>query len=166
MKSSRVFACIVFLAAISGCGPIRPGGGDVLMTANDCSTGSGKCEVYLSVTEPCMTAGNIKADQPTLVLAGKPNRTLVWHLPKDYAFCKGSNDIVMFKTVELDFQFTDPAYTNDAAGGDDPQGGNCKDKFRWKDKNDPHTKNKEYSYYLWFTGPQGRCNFDPFIRNG
>lgn len=167
MKPSTALPVVLLLGVLAGCGAIRPmGGGGVVVLANDCNTGSGKCEVNVTVTEPCMTSGNIKVDYPTLALAGKPNRTIVWHLPKDYAFCRNTNDIAMFKTVDLDFQFTDPAYTNDAGGADDPVPGNCKEKFRWKDKNEPKTANKEYSYYLWFTGPQGRCYFDPFIRNG
>ena len=170
MKRWIAVACVLVTIGISGCGgQVRPpsaGGGGIVILANDCNTGNGKCEVSVSVTEPCMTPGNIKVDPSTLMLAGKPDRTLVWNLPANYSFCRSTNDLVMFKYGDLDFQFTSPQYTNDPSGADDPNPGDCKSKFRWKDKNEPHTKNKDYGYYLWFTGPNGRCYFDPFIRNG
>jgi len=162
-----VVPSMLVMLGVAGCGPIRPtGGGGPIATANDCNTTSGKCEVIVSVTEPCNTAGNIKADPSTLMLAGKPNRTLFWTLPTNYSFCRTKNDLVMFKYGDLDFQFTDPQYTSDPTGGEDLTPGDCKPRFRWKDKNDPHTYGKSYGYYLSFTGPNGTCFFDPFIRNG
>ena len=111
------------------------------------------------VTEPCNTPGHIAAEPDTLQLNGGRNVRITWELPRGFRFCRASGDGIRFKG-ETDGQFFDD-------DTDDPQGGGCFKKFRWKDKNDPHTAGKSYSYLIQFTSPSGTtCRHDPFIRNG
>lgn len=154
MKPSMVFTTVILSIALSGCAMM--GGGP---RSSDCKTASGKCEVMISVTEPCNTSGNIVVTPDTLELAGKNHVKITWEFAGgSYDFCPGNGDGVVFKSGDLDFQFYDPGYE----GG----GANCKKKYKWMDKNDNWTWGKDYRYSIQFTGPNGRCYVDPFIRNG
>ena len=151
MNRITAWSTIIAGIVIAGCAGPR-------MTASECKTPSGKCDVDIRVTEPCNTAGNIVVVPDPLELDGKPNVSIKWDLPRNYRFCPAAGDGIAFKGA-TDNQFFDP-------DTEDPQGGGCFKKFKWKDKNDTHTWGKSYSYLIQFTGPNGTCKLDPFIRNG
>ncbi len=157
-RQTLVFAATVTFTAL--CGAQQQASSTAPLT-NDCTTGHGKCRVDVTVTEPCIAAGNIKVDPVTLQLAGKRNQKIEWQLIGNYAFCDTTQDAAMFKDGGLDFQFSNPSY-----GPPTGPGSRCSTSFSWMDKNDGWTKGKEYSYFLKFTGPNGSCYFDPFIKNG
>lgn len=154
------WAMVIATFVVAGCAtPPSPPPPPPATLANDCRTPNGKCDVAIRVTEPCNDEGKITVDPEILDLAGKKDVTITWELPTGYRFCQNSGDKVTFKYSNLDFQFYGPEY-------DDNQGGGCFRKFKWKDKNEAHTAGTSYSYLLQFTGPNGACKRDPFIRNG
>ena len=140
--------------------------GALAQAGSNCA-GDGRCRVTISVDagQPC-TDARIRVD-PEVARMGTQGggRIIIWRLATPgYSFCGG--DGVHFKTSDLDFQFFAPGATDNDAGDDDGSGG-CKRNFRWRNKNEPHTFGKSYSYLVRFTGPGGQvCVKDPFVRNG
>lgn len=169
--TKRVLSCIAAAAlALSGCAnqpEAEPKSVQDSIKTPDCRTSNGRCLVTVSVKQgmPCTNPRNIIVDPEELVMAGKQNRVIVWDLKGNYEFCTG--DGVSFKNPDNDGQFFDNFATDDPNGNPSAgTPGRCKSKYRWQNKNSPTTAGNKYPYLILFTGHEGRCILDPFIRNG
>ena len=134
-----------------------------------CNPG-GICKVAVDVAggTACTDQANITVRPDTVIMGPGGQRMIVWTLSGNYRFCPANGDGIIFKTGDLDFQFFDGARTDDPDGAD-PVGppDQCRKHFRWKNKNEPFTAQRQYPYLVKFTGPAGEaCIKDPFVRNG
>ena len=155
MRRDIAFGLTFVTIGLAGCAAMMP-----KPRAQDCQSATGKCEVTTTVTEPCNAPGNIVVSPHTLVLDGNADVKITWELKGDYRFCEANDDEVMFKpNQDLKFQFYSPGWEQGAGQG-------CHKRFRWFDRNNNWTWNDQWSYYIRFTGPNGTCYVDPFIRNG
>ena len=126
-----------------------------------------KCKVTISVQGTKCSDATIRVSPDEVRMGRGGNKTVVWRFDNPgFRFC--ANDGVQFKTTDLDGQFSGGSATDNDDGNDDTSApGSCKKHFRWRNKNEPHTFGKRYSYLIRFTGPGGQaCVKDPFVRNG
>lgn len=161
-----MLAWMMPLAAVAA---ITMSGNSMAQGSAHCS-GDGKCRVQVRVDQgkPCTDAANIQVRPETVEMGRNGSRTIVWRLEAPFEFCPANGDGIKFKSADLDFQFFGSGATDSDDGDDDASpGGRCRQNFRWKNKNEPHTRGKTYSYLIRFTGPNGQvCIKDPFVRNG
>ena len=151
-RTKQSVACIVASAAIAVAGCATTSGG----MANDCNVGAGRCEVTITVTEPCNNPGNIVA-VPEHAETSTANAT-----SRSLGSCRTTIDSA---AATLSPSRATPMANSPMATSRVPLRALATRSTSGK-TNDPGTSGRPYRYGMKFTGPNGTCSFDPFIRNG